>query len=134
MSQESVDIVRRSIDAYNRGDVDGLLSGWAPDAVLDWSNSRGFDARVFRGHDEIRAFIERFIGSFESARIELIGDLVEVDEGLVVAENVTYLRGRGGIEVEARSAWLIVVREGAQISLTLYQTKQGALEAAGLQG
>jgi hypothetical protein len=51
----------------------------------------------------------------------------------LIAENVTYLQGRGGIEVEARSAWLIQIRDGMQISLTLYQTRQEALEAAGAQ-
>jgi ketosteroid isomerase-like protein len=42
------------------------------------------------------------------------------------------MRGRDGIEVQARSAWLIRIRDGEQTSLTLYQTKQDALDAAGL--
>jgi ketosteroid isomerase-like protein len=42
------------------------------------------------------------------------------------------MRGRDGIQVEARSAWLITFRDGKQTSLTLYQTEQEALEAAGL--
>lgn len=50
----------------------------------------------------------------------------------MIAENVAYMRGRDGIEVEARSAWLITIRNGEQTSLTLFQTKREALEAAGL--
>jgi hypothetical protein len=38
-----------------------------------------------------------------------------------------------GIELQARSAWLITVRDGKETSLTLYQTKQEALDAAGLR-
>lgn len=129
MSQENVEIVRRSTDAYNRGDVDGILADWAPDAVLDWSNSRGPDAGIYRGHDEIRAFTEGFLGAFEEARME-IEDLVEVRDGVLVVENSTFMRGRGGIEVQARSAWLITIQDGKQSSLTLYQTKREALEAA----
>ncbi len=132
MSQENVEIVRRGIEAYNRGDVDGMLADWAPDAVLDWSNSYGLDARVFRGHNEIRVFMQRFNRSFKSARIELVDHPVEIEDGLVIAENVTYFGGRDGIEVQARSAWLTTFRDGKQTSLTLYQTKQEALEAAGL--
>jgi ketosteroid isomerase-like protein len=132
MSQENLEIVRRATEAYNRRDVDGFLEYWAHDAVLDWSNSRGFDARVFRGHDEIRAFMQRFLGTFENARIEFVDDPVEIEDGLVIVDNVTYLRGRDGIEVQARSSWLIRIRDGEQTSLTLYQTKQDALEAAGL--
>ena len=132
MSEENVEIVRRNTDALNRGDFDGFMEDWAPDAVVDWSNARGPDAGVYRGHGEVRAFAQRFFEAFEEIRIELLDDPVEVKDGLVLAENVTYFRGREGIEVEARSAWLVTFRDGEQTSLTLYQTKQEALEAAGL--
>jgi ketosteroid isomerase-like protein len=132
MSQENVEIVRRGVDAYNHGDLDRILEEWAPDAVLDWSNSRGLDAGVFRGHDEIRAFWQRFLTAFDAARLE-IDDPVEVEDGRLIVENVGYFRGRDGIEVQARSAWLVTIRDGETTSLTLYQTKQEALEAAGLR-
>jgi ketosteroid isomerase-like protein len=133
MSRENVEIVRRSTDAYNRRDVDGMLALWAQDAVLDWSNARSFEAGVYRGHGEIRAFMEEFFASWDEVRIELVYGPAEVEDGLVIAENVTYMRGRDGIEVQARSAWLITIRDGRHASLTLYQTKQEALEAAGLR-
>ena len=131
MSQENVEIVRRGTDAYNRGDLDGILENWASNAVLDWSNSRGFDAGVFRGHDEIRAHWQRLLAAFDEVRIELV-DPIEVEDGLLIVENVGYLRGRDGIEVQTRSAWLITIRDGKTTSFTLYQTKQDALEAVGL--
>ncbi len=133
MSQENVEIVRRSTAAYNRRDLDGMLEDWAPDAVVDWSNARRFDAGVYRGHGEIRAFTEQFLALWDEVRFEIVDGPVEVRDGLLVAENVAYLRGRDGIEVQARSAWLITIRNGEQTSLTLYQTKREALEAAGLQ-
>jgi ketosteroid isomerase-like protein len=131
MSQENVEIVRRNTGAFSRRDFAGFMEDWAPDAVVDWSNSRGPEAGVYRGHGEVRAFAQRFSEAFEENRIELV-DPVEVKDGLVLAENVAYLRGRDGIEVQARSAWLITFRDGQQTSLTLYQTRQDALEAAGL--
>ena len=132
MSQENVELVREALDAYNRRDLDAMLAHWAPDAVVDWSNSDGPDAEVYRSRREIRAFMDRFLETWDEVRIELIGEPVEVEDGLLIAENVTHLRGRDGIEVQARSAWLIAIRDGKQTSLTLYQTKQEALEAAGL--
>src|SRR3954469_22690115 len=130
MSQENVEIVRRSTDAYNRRDLDGIVEHWAPDAVLDWSNSRGLEAGVYRGHDEIRAFTKRFLAAWEDVRLE-IADPIVVDDDVLIVENVTYLRGRDGIETQARSAWLTTFRDGHQTLVTLYQTKQEALEAAG---
>jgi len=132
MSQGNVEIVRRSTNAYNRRDVDGILENWAQDAVLDWSNSRGFEAGVYRGQGEIRAFMERFLATWDEVRIEFVDGPAEVEDGVLIAENVTHLRGRDGIEVQARSAWLITIRDGEQTSLMLYQTKQEARQAAGL--
>jgi ketosteroid isomerase-like protein len=131
MSLENVEIVRRSTDAFNRGDFDGMVENWAPDAVVDWSRSRGVEAGVYRGHDEIRAFAQRFLAAWDEFRLE-IDDPVEIEDDLLLTENLAHLRGRDGIEVQARSAWLIRFRDGKQSSLTLYQTKQEALEAAGL--
>ena len=114
MSQENVEIVRRNTDAYNRRDLDEMLENWAPDAVLDWSNARTFEAGVYRGHDEIRAFMEGFLAAWDKIRIEIVDGPVEVEDGLVIAENIAYLRGRDGIDVQARSAWLITIQDGQQ--------------------
>ncbi|MEK6328585.1 MAG: nuclear transport factor 2 family protein, partial [Actinomycetota bacterium] len=103
MSQENVEIVLRSAGAYNRRDLDGFLQNWAPDAVLDWSKARSFDAGVYRGHGEIRAFAQRFLESWDEVRLEIVDGPVEVEDGLLITENVAYMRGRDGIEVQARS-------------------------------
>jgi ketosteroid isomerase-like protein len=132
MAQENVEIVRRATEAYSRGDLDGTLESWAPNALLDWSNSRGLEAGVVRGRDEIRRYMERFLELFEEVRIEF-EDLTEVKEGVVVADNLARVRGRDGIETQARSIWLITIQDGQQTSLTLYQTRAEALEAAGLR-
>lgn len=71
MAQEDVEIVRRSAEAFSRGALDEMLESWAHDAVLDWSNSRGLEAAVVRGRDGIRAYMERFLETFEEVRIEL---------------------------------------------------------------
>jgi ketosteroid isomerase-like protein len=131
--EENIGKVRRAFAKYNRGDVEGALKEWAADAVWDWSNGRGFDAGVYRGRNEIREFWQQRRAAFEEVRFELL-DLLELDNDRLIVENVAYLRGRDGIEVEARSAWLIEFSDGEQTSLTLYQTKREALEAAGLQG
>ena len=130
MSEKNVEIVRRATEAYSRGDLDEALASWSANAVLDWSNSRGLEAAVVRGRDEIRAYMEQFLEAFEEVRIEL-EDVFEADEGVVIVENLAYFRGRDGIEVTARSAWVITLQNGCQTSLTLYQSKADALKATG---
>ena len=125
-----MEIVRRAVDAFNRGDLDEALELYAADAVWDWSNSRGLNPVVSRGRDEIRATWERFLANFDGVRVEL-EEVVEVEDGLVMTENVGHVRGRDGIEVQARSAWLIRTLDGKIASLTMYQTRDEALDAAG---
>jgi ketosteroid isomerase-like protein len=107
-----------------------MLREWAPDGVVDWSNSRGVDAHVFRGADQIRVFAERFFESFAEGQVEIVG-MREIEPGVLIVDNLTRFRGREGIEVEARAAFLITIRGGVQTSLTLYQTEADLATAGG---
>jgi ketosteroid isomerase-like protein len=49
MSQENVEIVRRSIDAFSRGDLEGVLETFAPEFELRPSGRFGDTAPVYRG-------------------------------------------------------------------------------------
>src|SRR6476659_8374752 len=102
MSRENVEIVRRSIDAFNRRDLDLAGQDWDAEAVLDWSRSEGVDAGIYRGQEAIRAFWGGWLQMFD--QFDLKADEF-LDRGEhVVVPNLTRLRGRGGVEVEARSA------------------------------
>jgi len=131
MSQENMEIVRRLFEQFNRDDYEAGIENWAPDAILDWSASHGPFGGVYRGRAEIRGFRQQFTGTFDEVRV-VLEDAVEVEADTLVVETVGYFRGRDGIEVQARSAWLIRFRDEKLAELTLYQTKQEALEAAGL--
>ena len=87
MAQENAQIVREALDAYNRRDLDAMSAHWAPDAVVDWSNSYGPDARRSIAADgRSGRSCTVFSGSGEEVRIELIGEPVEVEDGLLIAE------------------------------------------------
>jgi ketosteroid isomerase-like protein len=129
MSQENIATFRRAIDAFNRGDTQALASMLDSTSEWDWSRSIGPDKAVYRGPEEIIGFWEEFAAAFERIRLE-IEDVVEVGGGLV-AGMLSVMQGRGGIEVEARNAWLIALRNGKLARLEMFQTMAEALEAAG---
>ena len=56
MSQESVEAVRRHVDAWNRRDLTAWLASFGPDGEIDWSRSRGPLKGVYRGPDELETF------------------------------------------------------------------------------
>jgi ketosteroid isomerase-like protein len=130
MSQENVEIVRRSIDAYNRGDLDAVRGLNHPDIEVDWSASRGLAAQVYRGWDEVKAFYRDFLEVFDI----MIEPERFIESGeLVVVPNTSRNRGRDGIETVARSALVFEVRGGLISRMCLYQETREALEAAGLR-
>jgi ketosteroid isomerase-like protein len=57
MSEENVELVRASIEAYGAGDHDGYLSFFAEDVEVCPDPARFPEARPFRGREEFRRFI-----------------------------------------------------------------------------
>ncbi|MGH2965000.1 MAG: nuclear transport factor 2 family protein [Solirubrobacterales bacterium] len=128
MSQENVEIVRAALDAYNRGDFEGLSRFAGPDFTFDWSRSIGPQRGVY-GIDELSKL--NIAEQFETARTEP-EEFIEVGDQ-VITPLVGHFRGRDGIEVTARFTYLWSVRDGAVARVTLYQEREEALEAAGLR-
>jgi ketosteroid isomerase-like protein len=130
MSQENVEIVRASIDAINRGDVDAAFKDMAPDFEFDFSRSIGFQPGVYK-IDGARRIWQEFAGTWESARWEPDA-FIDAGEH-VVTPLKTSVRGRDGIELQAlRTAWVWTFRDGGVARITFYQERQEALAAAGL--
>jgi ketosteroid isomerase-like protein len=131
MSQENVDVVQRMFEALNRRDQIALEALWRSDAVIDWSRARGPLKGVYRGDDERRTFYEEFWATFQSGHIETY-DVVEAGNEVVVP-NTGHWRGRDGIEVAARSTFVLTVENGQVTRLRMFQERAEALEAAGLR-
>ena len=130
MSQETVEIVQRAIAAYNRRDFAAMRALNHPDLELDWSASRGLQAGVYQGWEEVMGMYENFLSTFKEVVVE--PDRFIESGDLVVVPNSAQMRGRDGIETDARSAIVFEVRSGRVARICLYQETREALEAAGL--
>ena len=96
MSQEHVAIVRASIDAFNRGDVDAALKDAAADFEYDQTRAVGIDRGVFN-LDEFRDLRATFTDSWESFTIAA-DELIDGGEHVVMPS--TNWRG---VAMESRS-------------------------------
>jgi ketosteroid isomerase-like protein len=130
MSHENVDVVRRSLDAYSRREVDVLRALTDPNVVLDWSESRSWLAGVYRGFEEALRFYEGYFEAFDQIAITPVC-FIHAGE-LVVVPNVTNQRGRNGNRVSARSTLLYTLANRRIVRICLYQDTDHALKAAGL--
>ena len=131
MPQENVEIVRRAIEAFNRQDFDVALRDVAPDATVDMSRSRGPDAGVYVGHDAVRRFWAEMTEPFE--RHTMVPDEFIPYGEHVVVPMTSRVTGRGGIEVEAKSATVATLSDGRMVRWTMYQDRAEALKAVGLE-
>ena len=130
MSQENVEIVRRSIEAFNRRDLTAALALWDTDAELDWSRSTGPLKGVYRGHRGLETFWKEFWSTFEEVVLETHEFTQAGSE--VVVPNTAHMSGRDGIKVIAESAFVFTVEQGLQTRLRMFQERAEALEAAGV--
>jgi ketosteroid isomerase-like protein len=129
MSQENVEIVRATLDAYTRGDWESAFRDAAPNFEFDLSRALGPQRGVYRGA-EARHAVTDFYDSWQSVRIEP-HEFIEVGEHVVVPWTA-HLVGRDGIEVQTRVTWTYTFRDGAVERLCMYQEREEALEAVGL--
>ena len=130
MSQENVEIVRRMYDAFHDGDVDGALSHFDPDVLVDASKARP-DVGIGRGREHVNAVVTSWMAAWEEWREE-IEEMRDLGSRVLV---LSVQRGRGkgsGVEVEARYAMLYGLHAGEIISMRMYGDPADALEAVGL--
>jgi ketosteroid isomerase-like protein len=132
MSQENVEVAKRVIDAFNKRDLDALRSLNAPDVEYDWSASQGIEAGVYRGVDAVMGLHAKYFDVFTEITVE--PDCF-IDAGdSVVVPNGSRSKGRDGIVVHTRGVvFLFTIREGRVSRFCLYQEKDQALKAAGLE-
>ena len=122
--------MRRGIDAWNRGDLDEWLAGFAPEAELH-TTGRFPDENVYRG----RAGLERYWAEIHEDVEEVSVSISDLRaSGDRVFQAVTG-RGRGKrskVPVE-RPIWFVTtLRDGLAVRVETYVDPKEALEAAGL--
>jgi uncharacterized protein len=130
MSEQNVKIVRRSYEAFMRGDGETSLSAYSPDAEWDDTRFRP-EGKVHRGRDEIAELVRIWVGTWTDYSIKLERVIDAGDRVVVIYEE----RGTGkgsGLEVTTQVGVVITVAGGQITRTVVYSNPDEALEAAGL--
>ena len=132
MSQEDIAAFRRTIDAYNRGDLEGFIESFDPS--VEWRALTGVmfgtEATVYRGHDGIRRFWRELDEAFAEAQIEFL-DARDLGDRIVAVGRLRIRGKASGVETESPLAWVVDFTAGKVSRMRDYDPAQ-ALEAAGL--
>jgi ketosteroid isomerase-like protein len=129
MSQENVEIVRRIVEAAQRGDWDAAMAEYDETVVLDQSRMPG--GCIYHGHQGVRDFYVSWVGAWDDFRIEL-ERVVDAGE-LVVDINEVVGTGKGsGAPVRMRTGNVWTIEHGKVVRHVGYPVASEALEAVGL--
>ena len=132
MSQESVELVRRGYEAFNRGDIDGVVGLLAPDFEYVASGLVPGVGGVYRGAEGLRRFAETFWAEFDNPRIE-VHELIDAGDQVVASTTMRGLGKQSGAETSWDVCQVWTVRDGTAVSGQGFPSRDGALEAVGLR-
>jgi ketosteroid isomerase-like protein len=131
MSQQNVEIPRRLIDAYTRGDIPAFLELLDPD--VEWIPIMAtLEGRVYRGREDVRRWLEELARDWEYFEpcYEEYRDLG--DRVLILGR--WRARGRAsGVELENQPAtWLYEIKAGKVVRMRTFTDRGEALKAVDL--
>jgi ketosteroid isomerase-like protein len=132
MPNENIDIVKRGYDAWNRGDLAGVLE--LVDPSFEWHEATEVPGGVHvYTRDQFESYLVSLWRLWESFRLEP-QELREAGD-LVVADVLERARGRAsGVEVTQRFAHVWTMRDRRACRMRAFLDKGEAMRAAGLDG
>jgi ketosteroid isomerase-like protein len=127
MSQETVEIVRRVFETFNREGPEAALTALSPN--VEWHDLPELpDAELHYGHAGFLKSINQFFGALEDSTVN-VDELIDFDEDVVVCARVVG-RGRGSkARFEQRNFAVWTVRNGLVVRSVWFRTREEALEA-----
>jgi ketosteroid isomerase-like protein len=127
MSEENLDVVRRSFAAFNAREVEDLVGLFDPDA--EWLPFRAqLEGMVYRGHEGVREFVRDLDDDWVAYRIEPL-EFHDRGDRVAVIGQVQALGRSGGIEVDSEAGFVFELRAGRIGRIVSYSDPAAALEA-----
>jgi ketosteroid isomerase-like protein len=132
MSQENVEVIRSAFEAFNRGDIEGVLRLCDEHIIITQPPELPGAAPQQHGHSGVLEAFGIWPEQWDDYRIEIVRT-VDAHDYLVVT---TRQGGRGkqsGVEVEMDFTFVFTVRDRKIIEWQIFMKEEQALEAAGLR-
>jgi ketosteroid isomerase-like protein len=141
MSEENVEMIRRSYAAYNaalnapnpREAIRAWLERFA-DPEIEWELPPiAVEQHVYHGIDGVMEFFELILETFEQVH-QVPERFIDCGDRVLVFVR-SEARGRtAGLDIDEEWAHLVTVRDGKSVRVQQFRERDDALEAAGLRG
>jgi ketosteroid isomerase-like protein len=131
VSQENVEIVRRTIEAFNGDGVEAALQYLDPE--VEWlAPPEWLEERLYKGHDGIHRLASQWSENIDEYRLDP-ERFIDAGDAVVV---LLFARGRipgGAAPIEQKLGYVWEVRDRKGVRIQVYFSWEEALEAAGLE-
>ena len=132
MSEENVELTRRSWEAWQRGDVDAMFELWDRDIVWDMTHFHDGLESTYEGHEGVRNFLSEWLEVWDDYEMG-VDETLATPDGRVIS--LAWQRGKGrqsGLEMHNEWAQIATFRDGKITRIDNYDDRDAAFEAAGL--
>jgi ketosteroid isomerase-like protein len=127
MSEENVNVVRHSFEAFGRGDFAAVLD--TMDNGIEWVDQESLPwGGVHRGHEQLAAHMQSFAANFDEVRVEP-HELLDAGERVVVTGRLAGRAAGGEFDVGVAYVWQL--RDGKAVSVETYTDTVLVLKALG---
>jgi ketosteroid isomerase-like protein len=124
--QAGIQLVREIIEALNRGDLGEMLARM--DRDFEWRPLESSPAAggVYRGHEQVRRYVEDWLSTFDDLRLDLEEPTEIADRVIAVVHG--HGRGRAsGLQLDTRFCQVWTIRGGTAVGMGEYATRELAL-------
>jgi ketosteroid isomerase-like protein len=129
MSQENVEIIRGQ---YAASDPSRWFDALDEEIEIDFTGQPVPDSAVIRGKENVIHWFRRWWATWDDYTLE-IAEIFDPDDDTVVVVHDERGRGKGsGVQLERRWAAVYTLRAGSLVRIETFNTREEALEAAGL--
>ena len=132
-SQENVEIVRRGFERFlATGDPVPYPEIIDPEFVWDMSTFHGWpEKKLYPGPDGVREFMAAWMEAWDDWELDVEEYLEAGDQIVVVLSQRARSRG-SGLPVEMHFSQVWTLRDGKQVRMQMYASREEGLRAAGL--
>jgi ketosteroid isomerase-like protein len=131
MSQENVEIAKRLVGAFNRGDMDEAFALLDPNVRWTTADDEP-DPQTYVGHEGVRRLIASLLDIWDEGFTLNAQEFIDLGD-VVVVPFTAHVAGRGsGVALEAEETHVFTIHDGKIVRVREYRTKDAALKAVGL--
>jgi ketosteroid isomerase-like protein len=132
MSQENVEIVKRSFDEFKHRRLDSAVDMWDPEGEWIPAMAGSVETKVYRGADTRRYFDDLF-EIFSELRIDDL-ELRDCGDRVLALYTLTVRGHDSGVPIQQLGGTVYMVRGGKIVYGRSYLSQREALNAVGLPG